>query len=312
MERLTELARRLLRKGRPHHPRHHRTAGGGQVDDRRSHRGRCRRRCPTGRHGWLPSGSCRAHPARPRRPEGRTGYLRRARVHSIASRLRDDTEAVVYAPRSERAIEDPIAGAVAIERHVPLVVTEGNYLLVDDGARAEVRHLLDTCWYVDLPATIRQHRLTARHEGYGRSAGEALGRTLGSDQVNAEMVEATRHRADRHHLGLDQLETKEAVHGCRGHVLRSTFPMCSPAPTMRCASATADIGRIRSTTGRISPDSRRGQTCSRTAATIVAFSSAGRGGEASSRSAPRASPSMPRGPAPPRVRPAGRSRRDVR
>ncbi|MGH8838320.1 MAG: nucleoside/nucleotide kinase family protein [Jiangellaceae bacterium] len=115
---------------------------------------------------------------------------------ALLRRLRDDTEAVVYAPRFERAIEDPIAGAVAIEFHVPLVVTEGNYLLVGDGAWAEVRHLLDTCWYVDLPETIRQRRLTARHEGYGRSAGEALGRTLGSDQVNTEVVEATRHRAD--------------------------------------------------------------------------------------------------------------------
>jgi pantothenate kinase len=79
---------------------------------------------------------------------------------------------------------------------VPLVVTEGNYLLVDDGAWAEVRHLLDACWYVDLPEKIRQRRLTARHEGYGPCAGEALGQTVGSDQVNTEVVEATRHRAD--------------------------------------------------------------------------------------------------------------------
>jgi pantothenate kinase len=115
---------------------------------------------------------------------------------ALLRRFRDDTEAVVYAPRFERAIEDPIAGAVAVERQVPLVVTEGNYLLMDDGAWAEVRPLLDACWYVDLPDKIRQRRLTARHERYGRPADQALGRTLGSDQVNTEVVEATRHRAD--------------------------------------------------------------------------------------------------------------------
>ncbi|MGH8825151.1 MAG: nucleoside/nucleotide kinase family protein [Jiangellaceae bacterium] len=115
---------------------------------------------------------------------------------ALLRRLRDHTEPVVYTPRFERAMEEPIAGAVAIERHVTLVVTEGNYLLMEDGAWADIRRLLDTCWYVDLPEEVRHQRLTSRHERYGRSVAEALGRTLGSDQANAAVVAATRHRAD--------------------------------------------------------------------------------------------------------------------
>ena len=58
---------------------------------------------------------------------------------------------MVYAPEFLREIEEPIAGAVAVPRDVPLVITEGNYLLVDDGPWAEVRPLLDEAWFVTTP-----------------------------------------------------------------------------------------------------------------------------------------------------------------
>ena len=38
----------------------------------------------------------------------------------------------VYAPAFRREIEEPIAGAIAVPPEVPLVVTEGNYLLLRD------------------------------------------------------------------------------------------------------------------------------------------------------------------------------------
>ncbi|CAN5760509.1 hypothetical protein BH24ACT15_BH24ACT15_11780 [soil metagenome] len=45
---------------------------------------------------------------------------------AMLRRLRTSTDPVVYAPRFERAIEEPIACAVAVRREVPLVITEGN------------------------------------------------------------------------------------------------------------------------------------------------------------------------------------------
>src|SRR6201991_4689513 len=48
---------------------------------------------------------------------------------ALLTRLRGE-EPVVYAPELRREIEEPIAGAIAIARQVPLVVTEGNYLLM--------------------------------------------------------------------------------------------------------------------------------------------------------------------------------------
>jgi pantothenate kinase len=116
---------------------------------------------------------------------------------SLLRRLRARDEPVVYAPRFDRSLEESIGSAVPVPAEVPLVVTEGNYLLVDDGGWAPVRGLLDACWYVDPGEDLRLGRLVARHERYGRSPAEAHDRSYGSDQRNAEVIAATRHRADR-------------------------------------------------------------------------------------------------------------------
>jgi pantothenate kinase len=115
---------------------------------------------------------------------------------ALLRRLRDNADPVVYAPCFDRSIEEPIAGAVRIEHEVPLVVTEGNYLLVDDGAWAGIRPLLSACWYVDLDEPTRIDRLVARHVHFGRTAGQAREWVLRSDQRNAEVVARTKRRAD--------------------------------------------------------------------------------------------------------------------
>jgi pantothenate kinase len=111
---------------------------------------------------------------------------------ALLRRLRDRADDVVYAPEFRREIEEPIAGAIAVPRDVPLVVTEGNYLL----QWTAVRELLDEVWFVELDEDVRVERLIARHMAYGRSRSEAEGRAHGSDQRNAELINATRNRAD--------------------------------------------------------------------------------------------------------------------
>jgi pantothenate kinase len=118
------------------------------------------------------------------------GYL------AMLGRLRDSAEHLVYAPEFRREIDEPIAGAVAVPRDVPLVVTEGNYLLVMDGALGEVRALLDEAWFIDLSEGDRLARLIQRHVKYGNSWKAARAKALGSDQRNAKLVATTRHRAD--------------------------------------------------------------------------------------------------------------------
>jgi len=116
-------------------------------------------------------------------------------VHLLA-RLRAADEAVVYAPRFHREIEAAVAGAIPVSAATPLVVTEGNYLLLDGPGWSAVAGLLDEVWYVDPGEDVRLERLTARHEAYGRPPDLARARALGSDQANAELVARTRERAD--------------------------------------------------------------------------------------------------------------------
>jgi pantothenate kinase len=115
---------------------------------------------------------------------------------ALLRRLRDPGEGVVYAPEFRREIEEPIACALPVEPSVPLVVTEGNYLLHDAGAWAGVRPLLDEAWYVDVDRALRLERLIRRHVEFGKPPDVARAWVLRSDERNAELVAATRGRAD--------------------------------------------------------------------------------------------------------------------
>jgi pantothenate kinase len=116
---------------------------------------------------------------------------------TLLRRLRDATEDVVYAPEFDRSIEEPIACAIPVPRHVPLVITEGNYLLVDEQPWGELRHLIDEIWYLETDEDVRLERLIARHVAYGKPPDLARAWSLGTDQHNARLVAATRARADR-------------------------------------------------------------------------------------------------------------------
>ena len=114
---------------------------------------------------------------------------------ALLRRLREASEEVVYAPEFRREIEEPIAGAVAVARTVPLVVTEGNYLLADGGGWHEVQSLLDEVWFVAIDEDTRVRWLIERHVRYGRAPAAARAWVLGTDERNAQLVHATKARA---------------------------------------------------------------------------------------------------------------------
>ncbi|THA92923.1 nucleoside/nucleotide kinase family protein [Streptomyces sp. LRa12] len=116
---------------------------------------------------------------------------------ALLDRLRAEPDGeTVYAPGFERELEQPIAGAVPVPPSVRLVVTEGNYLLLETGAWARVRARLDEVWFCGPAEPERVRRLVARHERFGKSPAQAAAWALGPDQRNADLVAATRHRAD--------------------------------------------------------------------------------------------------------------------
>ncbi|MCX4717503.1 nucleoside/nucleotide kinase family protein [Streptomyces virginiae] len=114
----------------------------------------------------------------------------------LLRRLRAPHGPTVYAPAFDRRLEEPIAGSIPVPPDVPLVITEGNYLLHDVGEWASVRPLLDEAWYLAPSEELRLERLIERHVRHGKDPAYARAWVDRSDEVNARLVAPGRHRAD--------------------------------------------------------------------------------------------------------------------
>nr|WP_082162323.1 nucleoside/nucleotide kinase family protein [Mycolicibacterium chubuense] len=121
------------------------------------------------------------------------GYARL--LATLRAQRTDDP--VVYAPRFRREIEEPIGSSIPVHPTTPLVVTEGNYLLLESDAWPAARSCLDEVWFLIPDTAVRHRRLVRRHEAYGKSPEDAKRWALGSDERNAQLIESTAGRADR-------------------------------------------------------------------------------------------------------------------
>jgi pantothenate kinase len=119
------------------------------------------------------------------------GYL------SLLQRLQLRNEPVVYAPYFRRGLEEPIGSGIAISSQIPVIITEGNYLLADQEPWNHIRDYLTETWFVETPRDVRLQRLIDRHVAFGKKPEAAAAWALGPDEANAEYVESTRHHADR-------------------------------------------------------------------------------------------------------------------
>jgi pantothenate kinase len=109
---------------------------------------------------------------------------------ALLRRLLDDRDDVVYAPGFERVIEQPVAGTIPISRDARLIISEGNYLLLDDPMWRGVRALFTEVWYADLDQDTRLERLIDRHVRFGKDESDALSWATGTD-------DPTPRRSDR-------------------------------------------------------------------------------------------------------------------
>jgi pantothenate kinase len=114
---------------------------------------------------------------------------------ALLRRLRENADPVIYAPGFDRTLEQPIAGSIPVFQQARLIITEGNYLLLD-GRWAGVRPLLAEAWFCRAEERLRIERLLARHVRFGKSAEVAKSWMQQTDRPNAEAIEATAGRAD--------------------------------------------------------------------------------------------------------------------
>jgi pantothenate kinase len=119
-----------------------------------------------------------------------------ARVRGLGAGSGSGSAEVVMAPMFERDLEQPIAGAIPVPPSAGLVVTEGNYLLLEADPWPLVRARLDAVWHVVTDDALRVPRLLARHVASGKTPAEAAAWVDRVDRPNGVLIEAARTRAD--------------------------------------------------------------------------------------------------------------------
>ncbi len=105
-------------------------------------------------------------------------------------------DGVIFAPEYRRDLKESVGSAIPVHAYVPLVITEGNYLLLDEYPWREVRDLLDESWYLEPPQDLRVERLIARHHSFGKTPEAAAQWALGPDERNAQRIAQTAKHAD--------------------------------------------------------------------------------------------------------------------
>ena len=109
-------------------------------------------------------------------------------LYHTLRRLRARDEAEVAVPVFDRTIEIARAGARLIPAAVPVIIVEGNWLLLDQAPWDRLRLMFDTTVRVDVPEPVLRHRLRARWEGLGLSEAEIIAKLEENDLPNGRLV----------------------------------------------------------------------------------------------------------------------------
>lgn len=108
-------------------------------------------------------------------------------------RIRSRAERFVAVPVFDRDLEIARAGARLIPADVPVVIVEGNYLLLDRDPWSSLRPLFDVAVLLDVPEPSLMARLEQRWRGYGLNPEEIRAKIAGNDLPNGRLVtEASR------------------------------------------------------------------------------------------------------------------------
>lgn len=104
------------------------------------------------------------------------------------------------APVYDRVHHEPVYSGRSEYRVTPgtrYILTEGNYLLLDELPWTAIDGLASVRWLLDTPAKQAEAWLVRRHMATGRSIEEAHQRVAQNDRLNAELVHQRSRHADR-------------------------------------------------------------------------------------------------------------------
>ena len=112
------------------------------------------------------------------------------------ARLAANTEDSVAVPRFDRSIEIARAAARLIHRETPMVLVEGNYLLLDEPPWDMLRDAFDLTAMIMVEEPVLRERLTARWVELGLAPDEVMRKVETNDLPNGRHVYAASRPAD--------------------------------------------------------------------------------------------------------------------
>ena len=107
---------------------------------------------------------------------------------AMLERLAAPSREAVAVPVFDRNLELSRAAAAVVETRHRIVITEGNYLLLDEDRWRAARDRLDLSVFLDVPFEELRRRLMDRWLGHGYTPEEAKEKTEANDLVNARLV----------------------------------------------------------------------------------------------------------------------------
>lgn len=102
----------------------------------------------------------------------------------------------LYFPRFDRRLDLAIANAIVIRPQTPVIVVEGNYLLLKSGPWSALRDVFTATVFLSPSVDVLRERLIRRWEDHGLDPEAAKMRALGNDMPNAELVLRDSREAD--------------------------------------------------------------------------------------------------------------------
>ena len=109
-------------------------------------------------------------------------------LYHTLKRLRARDEPDVAVPVFDRQIEIARAGARLIPASVPVIVAEGNWLLLDQAPWDRLRPMFDITVMVEVPEPVLRARLRGRWERLGLTGAEILAKLEENDLPNGRLV----------------------------------------------------------------------------------------------------------------------------
>lgn len=102
----------------------------------------------------------------------------------------------VILPVFDRDLDLARAGAREVGPEVPVILIEGNYLLLDQSPWRALAPMFDMTVFVEVPEAELERRLIARWRHHGHDPDAARARALGNDIPNARLVATQSRPAD--------------------------------------------------------------------------------------------------------------------